>query len=149
MLLANSMMYLYLSFVLYFTLMPIITSLPFLWNHPYVPMNWIPFIDILKGRGDFVRQVVLNVIMMVPFGCLVPCVKRGKTTFLRVLLDTFLFSLCIELLQPLIDGARSSDVTDLITNSIGGILGYGLYILVRPIIVKLFRFIDDRDSSIS
>ena len=68
-LLANSMMYLYLSFVLYFTLMPIITSLPFLWNHPYVQMNWIPFIDILKVRGDFVRHLVLNVIMMDPLGC--------------------------------------------------------------------------------
>ena len=30
----------------------------------------------------------------------------------------------IELLQPLISGARSSDITDVITNTVGGILGY-------------------------
>lgn len=47
----NTMMYLYLSFVLYFTLMPIITSLPFMLNHPYTPMNLVPFIDVVFGRG--------------------------------------------------------------------------------------------------
>ena len=61
-------MYVYLSFVLYFTLMPIIVKLPFILNHPYTPMNMVPFVDVLLGRGDFFRQVVLNVIMTIPFG---------------------------------------------------------------------------------
>ena len=60
-------MYIYLSFVLYFTLMPIITSLPFIFNHSYDSMNLVPFIDVLNGRGDFVRQVGLNIIMTIPF----------------------------------------------------------------------------------
>ena len=34
----NTAMYVYLSFVLYFTLMPIITSLPFIFNHSYTPI---------------------------------------------------------------------------------------------------------------
>ena len=38
-LLVNTLMYIYLSFVLYFTLMPIIVELPFILNHPYTPMN--------------------------------------------------------------------------------------------------------------
>ncbi len=42
--------------VLYFTLMPIITSLPFIFNHPYTSMNLDPFIDVLNGRGDFMRH---------------------------------------------------------------------------------------------
>jgi len=42
-------------------------------------------------------------------------------------------SLGIELLQPLIDGSRSSDVTDLITNVVGGVLGYGLYTMFKPV----------------
>ena len=33
----NTIMYIYLSFVLYFTLMPILVSLPFIFNHPYDP----------------------------------------------------------------------------------------------------------------
>ena len=35
----NTLMYVYLSFVLYFTLMPVITALPFILNHPYTPMT--------------------------------------------------------------------------------------------------------------
>ena len=62
----NTLMYIYLSFVLFFTLMPILTRIPFLYFHqcPYEPMNLVPFIDILMRRGDFLRQVVLNVIRM-------------------------------------------------------------------------------------
>ena len=41
-------------------------------------------------------------------------------------------TLGIELLQPLISGTRSSDITDVITNMTGGILGYGLYLVFRP-----------------
>ena len=35
----NTLMYIYLSFVLYFTLMPIIISIPSILNHSYAPMN--------------------------------------------------------------------------------------------------------------
>ena len=48
-----------------------------------------------------------------------------------------LMSLGIELLQPFFD--RSSDVTDLITNVIGGALGYGLYAIFKPIILWLLK----------
>lgn len=75
-LLINTIMYIYLSFVLYFTLMPIITSLPFMFNHPYHLMNLEPFADVIKGRGDFFRQVILNIVMTIPFGFLLPLVKR-------------------------------------------------------------------------
>ena len=65
-LLINTVMYLYLSMVLAVTLMPVISSLPFIFNHAYVPMNLVPFTDVALSRGDFIRQVVLNVIMTVP-----------------------------------------------------------------------------------
>lgn len=133
MLLVNTLMYIYLSFVLYFTLMPIIAELPFILNHPYAPMNMVPFVDVLMGRGDFVRQVVLNVIMTVPFGFLFPLTQNGTAKFGRTVFFCFLMSLGIELLQPLINGFRSSDVTDLITNVVGGMLGYGLYVMFKPV----------------
>lgn len=57
-LIVNTLMYIYLSLVRFFTLMPIIASIPFILNHPYTPMNLIPFVAILMGRGDFVRQVI-------------------------------------------------------------------------------------------
>ncbi len=132
-LLVNTLMYIYLSFVLYFTLMPVIASIPFILNHPYKPMNMLPFIDVLSGRGDFVRQVLLNVIMMIPFGFLFPLTLTQPAVFGRTVFFCFLISLGIELLQPLINGFRSSDITDLITNITGGMVGYVLYIVFRPV----------------
>ncbi len=132
-LLVHTLFYVYLSFVLYFTLMPIIAKLPFIWNHPYIPMNMVPFIDVLEGRGDFVRQIVLNTIMTIPFGFLFPLTQRRTANFGRTVFFCFLMSLSIELLQPLISGVRSSDVTDIITNVIGGVLGYGLYVIFKPV----------------
>ena len=132
-LLVNTLMYIYLSFVLYFTLMPIIPSLPFVLNHPYTPMNLVPFVDVLEGRGDFLRQVALNIIMTIPFGFLFPLTQNRSAGFSRTIVFCFLMSLGIELLQPLIDGFRSSDITDLITNVIGGMLGYGFYVIFRPV----------------
>ena len=131
-LLVNTTMYIYLSFVLYFTLMPIITSLPFIFNHPYIPMNLVPFIDVTLGRGDFVREIGLNVIMTIPFGFLLPLIKKEDIKLLKVVLYTFLLSLSIEILQPLINGFRSSDITDLITNVLGGIIGYIMYLIFKP-----------------
>ena len=143
-LLINTIMYIYLSFVLYFTLMPIITSLPFIFNHPYTPMNLVPFIDVLNSRGDFVRQVGLNVIMTIPFGFLMPLVKKENARLLKVVFYTFLLSLGIELLQPLINGTRSADITDLITNVLGGIIGYIIFLIFKPLTTKILNYIKDR-----
>jgi len=132
-LLVNTLMYIYLSFVLYFTLMPIITSIPFVLNHPYVPMNLVPFIDVSTGRGDFLRQIVLNIIMTIPFGFLFPLTQGRTAKFSTTVLFCFLMSLGIEILQPLIDGFRSSDITDLMTNVTGGMLGYVFYVIFKPV----------------
>ena len=143
-LVVNTTMYIYLSFVLYFTLMPIITSLPFIFNHPYTPMNLVPFIDVLNSRGDFVRQVGLNIIMTIPFGFLLPLIKKENTKLLKVAFYTFLLSLSIEILQPLINGLRSSDITDLITNVLGGIIGYIMYLIFKPFATKILNYIKNR-----
>lgn len=129
----NTLMYVYLSSVLFFTLMPIIAKLPFILNHPYTPMNMVPFVDVLLGRGDFLRQVVLNVIMTIPFGFLYPLTRGRNPGLFKTVSRCFLLSLGIELLQPLIDGCRSADITDLITNAAGSVIGYGFYILFKPV----------------
>lgn len=146
-LLVNTTMYIYLSFVLYFTLMPIITSLPFMFNHPYTPMNLMPFIDVAYGRGDFVRQIILNMIMTIPFGFLFPLIKNNKNKnpkLLKTVFYTFLLSLSIELLQPLINGSRSSDITDLITNVLGGVIGYIMYLIFKPLTIKILNYIKNK-----
>jgi glycopeptide antibiotics resistance protein len=134
-LVVNTLMYIYISLVLYVTLMPIVVSLPFIFNHPYIPMNMMPFADYFSGRGDAVRQIILNIIMMMPFGFLLPLVK--KQSLLSCLFWTFLFSLGIELTQPLVNGIRAADITDLITNTMGGLWGYLLHLVFKPLINKI------------
>ncbi len=165
-LLINTTMYIYLVFVFYFTLMPILTSLPFVLNHPYTPMNLQPFIDVSYGRGDYTRQIILNIIMTIPFGFLFPLVYRQNRThgpssnseptrsertntltypsvFFQTILCTFLLSFSIEIIQPLLNDCRSSDITDVITNVLGGFIGYLCYLVVRPIAFRLLDQLRD------
>ena len=136
-LLVNTLLYGYLVLVLYVTLMPVIASLPFIFQHSYVPMNLVPFLDVLEGRGDFARQVVLNVIMTLPFGFLFPLTGNRRGGFLG-----------IELLQPLIHDYRSSDLTDVFTNTAGGVLGYGCYAAFRPVTYRLLACLRGRTVNI-
>ena len=130
-LLVNTLLYAYLSLVLYFTMMPVVVSIPFMLDHPYKPMNMVPFIDVSLRRGDFFRQVFLNVVMTLPFGFLFPLTRNKRAKLVETVFFCFLMSLGIELLQPFFD--RSSDITDLITNVIGAALGYGIYSVFKPV----------------
>lgn len=143
--LINTLMYVYIGLVLSVTLMPIIVSIPFIFNHPYTPINLLPFDDYLHGRGDTVRQIVLNLVMMMPFGFLLPIVK--KQNLFSCAVHTLLFSLSIELLQPLMNGFRSADITDMITNTIGGIMGYMLYVLFKPIVNAILLRINSKNKT--
>ncbi|MDE7262182.1 MAG: VanZ family protein, partial [Oscillospiraceae bacterium] len=74
---------------------------------------------------------VLNIIMTIPFGFLFPLIRNRTAKFSTTVFSCFLMSLGIELLQPLF--TRSADVTDLINNVIGGMLGYGFYAIFKPV----------------
>ena len=123
------LMFVYLMMVIEKTLFPIeFIDLEYnIWDR----INLVPFSEGLTQNG------ILNIIMTVPFGFLLPCVKRGSITAFKALLYALLLSICIEILQPLINGARSSDITDVITNTIGGIIGYTAYVVCKPFIIKV------------
>lgn len=99
----KSVFYLYLCGVLLVTLMPIISNLPLIFNHPYIGMNLRPYVDLLMQRGNYKVQIILNIVMMVPFGFLYPLIYKKKLPI--VLISAYLMSLSIELFQPLISGA--------------------------------------------
>lgn len=105
--------------------------------------NFIPFRDLLLNYRGAEREIVLNVIMLMPFGFLYPLIKN-KGIVMTVLLS-FLFSLtieCTQLLSIYWDSlyVRSFDVTDLITNTIGGFVGYIIYFSVKPILPNAIKF---------
>ncbi len=80
---------------------------------------------------------MLNVIMTAPFGFLYPMTRKPAAGLGRTLFFCFLMSLCIEFLQPLFN--RNSDVTDMFTNLIGGRIGYGIFVIFRPVTGRILR----------
>lgn len=115
--------FLYLSAVYALTLMPFRPFTNLMNSGLVLNFNYYAFSDIINSYGAAEKEAILNVLMMVPFGILLPLVKKNKVNVFLLAAYTFLFSLSIETLQ-LLDPSRSSDVTDLITNTVGGILGY-------------------------
>ncbi len=123
--------YVYLVFVLYQTLSPILFSVPKLFTHPYVSMNWKPFIDVRMHNLGAWQEVFLNILLFVPFGFLAGFYHDHS--FRKAVAFSFLLSLTIELLQPLISTYRTFDITDIITNVSGGILGYLCWLIYQKI----------------
>lgn len=131
-LLVYTLMYGCLAGIVRFTLMPVLTALPYCLDHPYIPMHMAPFEDVIHRHGDYVRQIVLNVVLFLPFGVLQPLCDRcrgRRPRFWRCLLLALALSAGIELVQPLLHVFRRADITDVITNTIGGVLGYALWAL--------------------
>ncbi len=144
--LVKTLMYIYLSFVLYFTLMPIITSIPNrIINHSFFNINFEAFIDVSLGRGDFLKQIILNIIMTIPFGIMFPIIlkmnNKNKKIFSTTMLKGLAFIICIEILQPIISDFRSFDITDIITNLTGCCIGYIIYKIFNKPIYKVLNVI--------
>ena len=83
-----------------------------------------------------VSQFILNILMFVPFGLLYPFAK-DKFSFGKVLIMTMLFTLLIEGTQLALAFICDTpqwyfDVDDLLANTLGGILGYILAIIIKP-----------------
>ena len=95
-------------------------------------INWVPFVHLFDfaSKRDLLVNVIGNAAMFVPTGILLPVVFRRLDRFPKVLLAGAGLSLCIELLQ-LPFSVRASDVDDLILNTLGVIVGYGIYALFR------------------
>ena len=87
--------------------------------------NWNP----LAGLG---MGFVLNIIMFLPLGLLIPCIWKQCRNITNVTVTGFLLSLTIEISQ--IFNARATDIDDLLANTIGACAGYliwrGIYVLV-------------------
>jgi len=138
----KTLIYIYISFVLFFTLMPFLIPIPGGNNLFLQSMNLVPFRDVIKGINGAVREAILNIIMLIPLGFLLPIVR--KRNVITITLFSLLFSLSIELIQLLYiwsagPTSRIFDVTDLINNTIGGIIGYLIYLIFRPLINKVLK----------
>lgn len=99
--------------------------------------NLVPFLEIKRFIKyyeyiDFPSVVINllgNIVAFMPFGALIRWVVNRKTRWYQATAYTFLFSLCVELLQ-LVAKVGVFDVDDLILNTFGGLMGFWVYYLL-------------------
>jgi len=87
---------------------------------------YIRYYDRLNGFDNLIG----NVLVFMPLGVLIPLAFPGTDCFWMILLHSFWLSLCIELFQ-LVSHFGAFDVDDILLNTLGGILGFCLFLFVR------------------
>ena len=95
-------------------------------------INLVPLVYLFdyEIRREALINVIGNTAMFIPIGIIWPCVFRNLNTHAKVIAAGVGLSLFIEILQlPFFD--RVSDIDDLLLNSLGFLLGYGLYRIVK------------------
>lgn len=110
---------LYFLFSCYLSAVYVLVGLPNVtYIRPEMNLNLIPFVGMI---ADF-HNSVLNILLFIPLGIILPVLWKKYRILKRTLLFGFAMSLSIELLQMLT--FRATDVNDLITNTFGAFLGF-------------------------
>ena len=97
-------------------------------------LNLKPFVYLFDypTMKEALLNLIGNTAMFIPLGIVWPTVFKKLNTPGKVITAGVGVSLTIEILQlPFFN--RATDVDDLILNSIGFVIGYGIYLLVKKI----------------
>lgn len=89
-------------------------------------INLIPFAEsvTINGKAD-ISEILLNVIVFIPFGIYISMLHK-PWNFIQKIIPIFCVSLLYEVLQYAF-AIGGSDITDLIGNTLGGIIGMILF----------------------
>ena len=94
-------------------------------------INTEPFIHLFDYAiyKEAILNLVGNTALFIPLGIIWPSVYKELNTHTKVIAAGVGFSLLIEIIQlPFCD--RVSDIDDVILNSLGFVIGYGIYLLI-------------------
>ena len=97
-------------------------------------INLIPFKEIkiafYLGGSFFLVNFIGNLVMFLPIAFFTGLLYN-KSSFLKCVLITAAFSVFVEVCQLPQD--RGTDIDDVILNTLGGVMGYALYLIVGRI----------------
>ena len=95
-------------------------------------INIIPFMGsvIVNGNID-TSEIINNIIVFIPIGIYV-CMLKKDWSILKKISVGFFISLGIEVLQFVL-AIGATDITDLIGNTLGGIIGIGVFYLFSKV----------------
>jgi len=96
-------------------------------------VNLIPFNELIYPTGKVsYSEIVLNVLIFIPLGIYFGVLFK-RWTFAKKMLFFFLISLLFESLQ-FIFRIGAFDITDIITNTLGGLIGWLIWIGIAKIL---------------
>lgn len=110
-------------------------------NMSFIPVPaWIMFTFVYKDDSmslGMILDMIINVILFVPLGAALPIIRR-KANLWKTALVGFAITFLIEVIvQPHIE--RDPNIDDLLCNTLGAIIGYLLFILLRKIFPKFIE----------
>ena len=116
----------YLAILIWLVLFKLKFNISSVLNYHHRSLNLIPFAapSIVNGRINF-GEMIYNCLFFIPFGLLLN-VNFKKVGFLPKLAFVMVFSFTAELIQ-FVFAIGATDITDVITNTLGGFLGLKLY----------------------
>jgi glycopeptide antibiotics resistance protein len=96
-------------------------------------LNLIPFREYVLYNGKIDRAgTILNILIFIPLGIYLSILKNSWNIATKIF-TCFLFSFAIESLQYLL-AIGAFDITDVITNTSGGVIGTGIYHMLKKIL---------------
>ena len=97
-------------------------------------LNLIPFNLQEIGIEQFLIEKIPNIILFIPLGFFLPAVFKSNRKAYKTILITFALTFGVEFFQYFI--GRSSDIDDIITNLLGGIIGFIVFKLLNSFLEK-------------
>lgn len=117
-----------------------------IWRFSYDPPKFMPIVlyYIIQGHLEWlfysnsvITGLVVNVTLFVPLGLALPFVFK-KTSLLKATLIGLSCTFLIELLQCFINN-RDSNIDDIICNTLGTVIGYLLYLLIKRLFPRFTK----------
>lgn len=103
-------------------------------------INLIPFAGSVIINGKiYVREIIENVLAFIPFGVLIGMLWEKKSVFKKIV-PVFAVSLLFETFQYIF-ALGATDITDLITNTLGGLIGIGIFFVFSKVFQEKAVFI--------
>ena len=90
------------------------------------------YIAFAEGGIEVMLQIIINIVMFIPIGFLLPCCFKLYEKYRYVLITTVISSISIELLQ-LIFRIGLFETDDIINNVFGAMIGLGIYVLAKKV----------------
>lgn len=104
-------------------------------NMNFRSVNLIPFSASLEINGKVdVSEIILNIIAFIPFGVYFS-MMNSRWNLIQKILPFLGVSLFYEVMQYIL-AIGGSDITDLLMNTLGGIIGLGLYSTCSKVLGK-------------